>query len=152
MATKKQLIQKVKIAQKQIGIPDDDYRELLENSYGVESCTKLTMQQLNGLIHHFQNHYGWKAKSVSKKPKSGINVGYQGDYIKIDDSDPLAQQKRYALVLAKNLGWKLSGLDTRCKKQFHVERFVWIKKQIHMQTLIKDMINRCKKKNIKYTV
>jgi hypothetical protein len=42
----------------------------------------------------------------------------------------------------------MSGLDSRSAKQFGVERFIWINDQTHLQTLAKDMINRCRNKGI----
>lgn len=47
---KKKLIARVKIAQKQLGMEDATYRELLHNSFRVESCTKLNTKQLAQLL------------------------------------------------------------------------------------------------------
>ncbi|WP_415714437.1 phage protein GemA/Gp16 family protein [Maridesulfovibrio sp.] len=151
---KKGLIQKAAIARQQIGIDDVAYRMLLERRYGVTSSKDLNIKQLHDLIHNvYIGEYGWEPKpSKNKKPtptqKKG--KGYQGEFVEINPKDPLAKQKRYALALAALLGWKLSGLDTRCKRQFGVEKFIWITKQSHMQTLIKDMQVRCKKRGIDY--
>ncbi len=151
---KKGLIQKAAIARRQLGIDDEAYRILLVSRYNVNSSTQLNVKQLTDLIHLYTKTYGWKAEP--SKPKNPTSTqkkgkGYQGEFVEISDKDPLAKQKRYALALAKLLGWKLSGLNTRCKKQFEVERFEWISQQKHMQTLIKDMQQRCAKRGINYS-
>ncbi len=68
-------------------------------------------------------------------------------FIEIPDG-PLARQKRYILALWDKLGYKQSGLDLRCKKQFGVDRFVWLHDGKALETLAKDLNNRCKKKGI----
>lgn len=50
---RKSMIAKVKIAQKQLGMSDADYRAVLDAQFGVASCTKLTNRQLDELIRHF---------------------------------------------------------------------------------------------------
>lgn len=151
---KRALITKVAIARKQIGIDEEAYRALLERRYAATSSTKLNIKQLSELLNLFETKYGWKPKpaKVKKSTKTQQNgAGYQGEFVEISDRDPLAKQKRYALALAKLLGWKLSGLNTRCKKQFKVERFEWLSKQADMQVLLKDMQKRCKDRGIDYS-
>ena len=151
---KRALITKVAIARKQVVIDEDAYRGLLERRYGVTSSTKLNIKQLSELLNLFETKYGWKPKPAKTKkptPTQKKGKGYQGEFVEISDKDPLAKQKRYALALAKLLGWKLAGLNTRCKRQFGVERFEWISQQKHMQTLIRDMQVRCKKRGIDYS-
>lgn len=60
------MIAKVKIAQKQIGMDDDTYHAMLDELFGVESCTKLNNEQLHKLILHFQK-CGWQAKRGSAR-------------------------------------------------------------------------------------
>lgn len=148
---KKGLIAKAAIGRRQIGIDNVAYRTLLERRYGVTSSTKLNIKQLSDLIQLYITEYGWQPTTAKSKKPTKIQQkgkGYQGEFVEIDPKDPQAKQKRYALALAALLGWKLKGLDTRCSKQFGVERFAWIKQQAHMQTLIKDMQSRCKKRGI----
>ncbi|MBE0598328.1 MAG: regulatory protein GemA [Desulfuromonadales bacterium] len=47
-------IQIVKLAQKELGLDDDTYRELLEEMFGVRSCTELSVDQANELIDELQ--------------------------------------------------------------------------------------------------
>jgi len=46
-------IQLIKIGQKELGMEDEDYRELLMNMFRVSSCTQLTQAQATKLIEHF---------------------------------------------------------------------------------------------------
>ena len=60
------LIAKVKIAQKQLGLFDSDYRCLLSANYGVSSCTALEERDLVRLISYFRSK-GWKDAPSRKK-------------------------------------------------------------------------------------
>lgn len=62
------LIAKVKIAQKQIGLSDADYRFLLQSSFGVSSCTDLDERGLVRLISHFRSK-GWQEKPTAGRGK-----------------------------------------------------------------------------------
>lgn len=60
------LIAKVKIAQKQLGIPDRDYRYLLLVNFNVSTCTALSEGQLLSLISFFRSK-GWKETPSRKR-------------------------------------------------------------------------------------
>jgi len=64
------LIAKVKIAQKQLGMPDDVYRTMLWINFGVSSCTELDEQGLVRLVRHFRSK-GWQDKPSMKKDRHG---------------------------------------------------------------------------------
>lgn len=63
---KEKLITKVKIAQRQLGIPDEDYRVLLHMNFGVDTCKDLNEIGLVRLISHFRSK-GWQ-DAPAKKP------------------------------------------------------------------------------------
>lgn len=63
--TRNKLIAKVKIAQKQLGISDDDYRAMLAERYGVDSSTRLKGAQLGNLIQHMER-LGFKPRPSAK--------------------------------------------------------------------------------------
>jgi len=68
----KKQIQLIKIGQKQLGIDDDTYREMLSSRYGVTSCTKLSKAQATSLITSFVQR-GFKIVGKPKgrtKPKA----------------------------------------------------------------------------------
>lgn len=62
------LIAKVKIAQKQLGLSDADYRFLLRTSFNVGSCTELDERGLVRLIAHFRSK-GWQERPTAGKRK-----------------------------------------------------------------------------------
>ena len=64
------MIAKVHIAKKDLGLDDDTYRALLANITGKDSCSKMSMPDLEKLIKSLVNDYGWKVKI--KNPKTGI--------------------------------------------------------------------------------
>lgn len=59
MATMQQIrpkqIKIIKMAQRSLGIDDATYRDILHESYGVDSCTRLSADQANALIDRFQS-------------------------------------------------------------------------------------------------
>jgi hypothetical protein len=57
---------KIKIAQKQLGMEDSIYRDLLYRKFRVSSSKSLSDSQANVLIHHFKG-LGWIPKSKPKK-------------------------------------------------------------------------------------
>lgn len=67
---RRQLIAKVKIAQKKLGINDADYRVLLDVNFGVSSCTELDEQGLIRLVS-FLRSKGWKDRSVHVLDRHG---------------------------------------------------------------------------------
>jgi hypothetical protein len=160
---RRKLLAKVHIAIKDLGIPDHVYRGILEDLFGKSSAGKLSGPQLVRLVNHFED-LGWGAEErgqtrlrpeatarqgseVGKREERTRDAGSRKPFIEIPDG-PLARQKRYILALWDKLGYKQSGLDLRCKKQFGVDRFVWLHDGKALETLAKDLNNRCKKKGI----
>jgi phage gp16-like protein len=138
--TRRTLLAKIHIAKKDLSLDDSAYRAVLAR-YGVESSGGLDMRGLEKLLTHFEQ-LGWVSTPKQAKPR--INA----EHIAVPDSSPHARQKRYALALAKALDWSLVGLQKRIKRQFGVENILWLNDQTSLQTLIKDMTNRCRRKGI----
>lgn len=140
---RKQLLARVHIAKKELGICDEDYRAILAERFDVGSAADLTVPQLSQLVEHFRA-LGWKASATKKPRKQDAKPGSGSrEFVRIDDADPQARQKRYILALAKKLGWSLSGLQKRIQKQFGVARIEWLHDQASLQVLTKDLYNRC---------
>lgn len=59
---------KISIAQKQLGLDDDTFRDILEARYGVRSRTKMSDAQLVDLLKHFEAQ-GFQPRPRSGKPK-----------------------------------------------------------------------------------
>jgi hypothetical protein len=57
---------KIKIAQKQLGLEDSVYRDILYRKFRISSSKSLSDSQANVLIHYFKS-LGWIPKSKPKK-------------------------------------------------------------------------------------
>ena len=66
MSRVKKLIAKVKIAQKQLNMADDVYRDTLKRRFGKDSATKLTEPQLIRMVEHMEG-LGFVDNSPKKK-------------------------------------------------------------------------------------
>lgn len=130
------MLAKIHIAKKQIpGMDDELYRDILEERYGKRSAGKLTMKELAEFVAFLEG------KEVARSKQND-------DFYEIPDNTPHAKQKRWIALMWRALDWKMSGLDVRCKSQFGTEKFLWVSDQGQLQTLAKDLVNRCKKAGI----
>jgi len=132
------LIAKVKMGQKQLGMSKEEYRCMLGDLFGVDSCTKLKNGQLLRLIDHLQ---GKGAIYTSKKRGKKA-------FIVIDPKMPFAREKKRILALWNALDWKMDGIHTRCKAQFGVDRFENLNDPQALQVLNKDLTNRAARKGV----
>lgn len=133
---------KIHIAKTQMGMDDSEYRDLLLGVTDKESTKGMTVKEMSAVLNRFIER-GWKPKNKNAKA-----VKPSRDFYEIPAGTPHASQKRYIAALWNALDWKMSGLDTRCKKQFGVEKFLWLNEQRHLQTLGRDLVNRCRNKGI----
>jgi len=144
--TRRADLAKIHIGRKQLGMSDADYRALLHTLFGKDSAGELTTAQRWKLIQHMEKLGA--AFSRQGRPRSKPRPEIRADYYEIPDHVPHARQKRYICALWARLGFKLSGLDARARKQCGVDRFLWVDDQAFLQTLAKDMTKRCKKRGI----
>lgn len=61
---------KIKIAQKQLGMEDEIYRDILYRKFRVSSSKSLSDSQANVLIGIFKRRYGWMPKPSVHSPQS----------------------------------------------------------------------------------
>lgn len=148
MATRKSrngrsaLLAKIHIGLKDRGLSDDEYRGMLVMRYGKDSAAKLSFEEMKDLINCFAKDGVQYPSSLERSNSS------RRDFYEIPDGTRFARQKRYIAALWDALNWKVSGLDVRVQSQFGVERFLWLNDQAALQTLTKDLINRCNRKGI----
>jgi len=64
------------------------------------------------------------------------------DWIEITDSMPYAAEKRQILTIWRKLGYSMSSLDTRCKREFNVPLFVWMQDGEQICRLLSDLQRR----------
>ena len=131
---RKVLYRKIEVGRKQIPYlrDDDDFHQMLMDEFGVGSRKDMSMRQLKQLVHHLES-YG----AVFTKPKDTY-----ADWIEITDSMPFAKEKRQILAIWHKLGYSMGSLNTRCKREFGVPVFVWIKDKDQIATLLCDLQKR----------
>ena len=145
---RKGLLAKIHIAKKDLGLSDPEYHATLASLFGVESSSRLTVPQLSQLLNHFVSR-GWTGPAQPAGLKKTSKATDQARiFVSIPDSDPNARQKRRILAQVRALGWSLDYLNERCQRQFGVAQFAWIKDQGQLQTLGKDLHNRCRGRGI----
>lgn len=131
------MLAKIHIGKKTLGWSDEEYRDILQLRYSKASAGKLTFTELADMCDHFRK------QGVDFKPKDKAKE--RARFYEIPAGTPYADQKRYIAALWNKLGYHMAGLDTRVKKQFRVDKFIWLNDQNHLQTLAKDLHNRCHK-------
>lgn len=136
------LLAKIHIGKKMLGWSDNLYREVLLKQYGQNTSTKLTLHQLSDLVNYMAAQGVQYTNSRKRSPQP------RRDFYEIPEGTPFARQKRYIAAMWNALDWKMSGLDVRARSQFGVDKFLWINDQAALQTLAKDLFNRCNRKGV----
>lgn len=140
--SRRSLLAKVHIAKKQLGMSDDDYRQMLLDRFDVESAGKLPFLKLHELVRHFAALGAVFTSSRKRAPNPRTN------FYEVPDGVHFDRQKRLIAAMWHALGWQMSSLDARCARQFKVDKFLWLQDQGQLQTLAKDLHNRCKQKGL----
>jgi hypothetical protein len=140
--SRRSMLAKVHIAKKQLGMSDDDCRQMLLDRFDVESAGKLSFLKLNELVRHFEalGVAFTSSRKRAPKPRTG--------FYEVPEGVGFDRQKRLITAMWHALGWKMSGLDARYARQFKVDKFVWLNDQGQLQTLSKDLYNRCRAKGL----
>jgi phage gp16-like protein len=60
---RKSMLAKIHVAKKQLGLTDDDYRDVIEAQTGERSASQLNNRQLDQLLRHFSG-CGWQERSM----------------------------------------------------------------------------------------
>ena len=134
------MLAKVHIGKKAMGWDDDTYRLILQSRYGKSSAAHLTDEELADMCEYLRGQ-GVRFRPLDKRKD-------RQRYYRIPDGTPYAQQKRYICALWAKLGYPLTGLDTRVKRQFGVAKLIWLHDQEHLQTLAKDLYTRCRQRGL----
>lgn len=122
-------IQIIKLAQKELGLDDDTYRDLLEEMFGVRSCTALNLDQANELIDELQRKgfrligktRGRKVRAPRRSPggKPIRATRECGNLVHLASADELAKIAAVAALVK----WELSDGFTRwMRARFGLER------------------------------
>jgi len=129
---------RIHIAKKELALTEESYRDILRLNFQVESAKDLTEQQAMALIGLFKAK-GWTPKPAGKSQK--MKTGEQ--FIEIKPG-PAARQQRKVLALWHELGYDMTKLQARVKKQFGIDRFEWMEDREALHVLITDLEHRLK--------
>jgi len=138
---------KIHIAQKDLRMDDQTYRDILSlNFSGATSSKELTDAQVRQLIAIFQAR-GWQPKipPLVKSGRTGRRA-VNDNYRKVP-AGPYAAMQRKVLALWNSLGYELKKLDSRCKKQFGIDRIEWVRDYDQLHTLIIDLEARVRRQS-----
>ena len=137
------LYRKIEVARKQLPAMDEvAFRSLLRAEFGVESRKDMTVNQLSRLVHYFTSNLGVKYKAPAKSRNNRVTPHGRPDFIEITDSMPFAAQKRQILAIWRKLGYSMSSLDTRVKREFGTDCFVWLQDGEKIKALLTDLQHR----------
>lgn len=135
------MYRKIEIGRKQLpGMSDNDFfRDWLESKFGERSRKKLSNAELARLIDElacmgavFTSKGSNKAKTPHARP----------DWMEIPDGSPNAAMKRKICAIWKKLGYSMTSLQTRVKREFDVPTLLWLHDEKHLSRLLNDLIKR----------
>lgn len=149
------LYAKIAIARKQLpGMDDDDvYRDLVEAHFQTRSASDLSFQQLSRLVNILVDKGAifiskvtrkQEGKGKEQKPaRAAMRTAphARSDFYHIAD-DEFGPIKRKVAAIWKGLGYDMTSLDTRCKREFGVESFAWLRDRQQLKRLVLDLEQR----------
>ncbi|WP_302548892.1 regulatory protein GemA [uncultured Desulfovibrio sp.] len=136
------LYRKIEIARKQLPAMDEDaFRALLQNEFGVRSRKEMNTHELSRLVHLFAE-MGVEYTAPARARNKAVKPHARPDWIEITDSMPHAREKRAILAIWRKLGYSMTSLDTRVKREFGAEIFVWLQDGAAVSRLLTDLQRR----------
>jgi hypothetical protein len=153
MDHKKAMLAKVNIGRGQLPEygDEDTWRDMLENIGGNRRSSQMSEAQLARVIH-FMAERGAVFTSRKQAGAAGKNAAYKAkaaqrrsDFYEIPDG-PYAPQMRKIAALWQELGYAMTSLDARVKRQFGVDAFRWLRDPAKLQTLGRDLEKRLARK------
>lgn len=143
MLNRKAIYAKIAIAKKQLGLDDTLYRELLQNKFQKASAKDLSEKELTALLRHFTEcGVQFVSKTDKKRTNTKSNPHSRPDWIDITPSMPFYAQKRQILAIWKKLGYSMSSLDTRVRREFNCYSFIWLRDEKSIIALLTDLQKR----------
>lgn len=137
------LYRKIEVARKQLPeMEEEAFRDLLHSEFGVGSRKDMNIHQLSRLVQLFTETYGVTYTAPAKSRNRRVTPHGRPDWIEITDSMPFAAEKRQILAIWRKLGYSMTSLNTRCKRAFGVELFVWMQNGKQISTLLSDLQRR----------
>jgi hypothetical protein len=134
---------RIHIAKKELALTEEAYRDILQFNFQVKSARELSEQQAMELIKLFKAK-GWTPKTGDQSRQRKKD----GQFIEVKPG-PAARQQRKVLALWHELGYDMTKLHARVKKQFGVDRFEWLEDNKALHVLITDLEHRLDTQNNK---
>ncbi|MGE4552851.1 MAG: phage protein GemA/Gp16 family protein [Desulfovibrionaceae bacterium] len=144
-ATRKALLGKVHIGRKQLGLDGGAWRGLLAELFGVASSADLTDAELIRLVDHLAGLGAVFESKGHPRKKPGYQAraaGRRSDFYEIPDG-PSAPMQRKVAALWRSLGYDMTSLDTRVRREFGVDALRWLTDRKDLRRLIVDLERRC---------
>lgn len=135
---RKSMIAKIKIAQKQLCVDDDLYRDVLDERYGVRSCTKLTLKQLDDFVRFFCGR-GWKERTIRARKGDTAAPTEQAMSRKAMLSKIEALLAELGSKQDKHVPWSYAAAIL--KRMYKVDKLEWAKPE-QLRALISALHNR----------
>lgn len=130
------LYAKIAYARKQLPHMDEEaYREMLQENFGVRSGAALDMRQLTLLLRMLAEMGA--VFTTGDKPAK-VKPHARSDFYHVAD-DEFGPIKRKICAIWKRLGYDMASLNTRCKKEFGVESFAWLRDRDKLRRLVLDL-------------
>ena len=121
------------------------FADWLEKNFGERSRTQLSNPQLSRVVDLFT---GMGAVFVSKKaaPKKRTNNKQtpqaRPDWIEVPENVPHAKEKREICAIWRKLGYSMTSLETRIKRQFGQPTIMWVHDKAKLSALLSDLQKR----------
>lgn len=142
MPPSKSDLARIHIAKKELGLPEEEYRDILQVNFQVASARDLSDRQTRALIELFRAK-GWQPKAGTGSAGPGRASAGKDPFLEIKPG-PAAKQQRKVLALWHALGYPMAKLHARVKRQFGVDRFEWLEDGQALHILITDLEQRLK--------
>ncbi len=132
------LYAKIALARKQLAMDETTYREMLQTRFQVKSSSDLSFTDLSRLVQYMAE---LGAVFTSKGSNKKVKPQARPDWINVTGT-PYEGEKRQILAIWKKLNYSMSSLDTRVKRAFGVEIFVWMQDYNQICALLNDLQRR----------
>ena len=114
------LLAKVHIAIKDLGVLDDDYRDILRREFGVASAAALSNRELESLVRYFQSR-GWRSKQRTYAP------------------DQVGALRERALGLKEQISMSDFRFSRLCRRICGTDRLQWCQQPAKLKRLLAVM-------------
>lgn len=135
------LYRKIEIARDQLQEMDDDtyFRDWLEQHYGKRSRTDLSVPQLVRVVNDFASMGAvFTSGGTNKKIKPHVRP----DWMEIPENTPNAPMKRQICQIWRKLGYSMTSLETRVKREFGTHTLLWLHDEKKLSALLTDLQKR----------